>query len=317
MTDSDEETRPGDASEPGRADLAVRRGFGCADSADCLFLEPGGLPRRFGAGESEPEFSVPGGAGVESVEVDLLAFPAPFARPRDTRRSSSSDESSSERLSSGLRSAGFFRSGVEGPASAPACSRSRGRGDAGRTVDTEDGVEPPLRVFWGPLGVAGASEEFSNAGDDALLETAESDDDRGYSPVAAAARRAGMPSSGETGRGTRAAALAAGVPLEARAIAASSSSSWSLSPLALLAVSEAVPAAWLPLPLVSEFFAGTDALALPRPLPRPRTLARGGAEALPRLVRGMLLVALSPLLPPAAGRAPAAAPGGDFGGSAR
>lgn len=119
MTDSEDETRLGEASEPGRVPFALRRDFGGADPVEYLVFDPGGLPRRFGPGESEAKLFVPEGAGVESVETDLLADVGPFVRLRDARGSSSSDESSSERLSSGFRSEVIFRDGVEGAGSAP------------------------------------------------------------------------------------------------------------------------------------------------------------------------------------------------------
>lgn len=150
-----------------------------------------------------------------------------------------------------------------------------------------------------------ASEEFSKAGDDALLESAESDDDRGCS-CATAAKSAGMPSSGETGRGGRGAERAEAGSLEARG-----TSSSSLSPM-LLPASEAVPTAWLPLPLVATSRVVADALDLPRPLPRPLPIARLAEVDPPRLVRPSVLEPASPLLRLDAGRAP----GGDLGGSA-
>lgn len=123
MTDSEEETRLGDASEPGRAPFALRRDFGGADPVECLVFDPGGLPRRFGPGESEAKLFVPAGAGVDSVETDLPADAGSFVWLRDARGcSSSSDESSSERLSSGFRSEVIFRDGVERAGSGPLCS---------------------------------------------------------------------------------------------------------------------------------------------------------------------------------------------------
>ena len=118
-----------------------------------------------------------------------------------------------------------------------------------------------------------------------------------------------MPSSGETGRGGRGVERAKARSFEARA---ASSSSLSL----LLPVSQAVPAAWLPLPLVAISRAVADALDLPRPLPRPLPVPRVAEEEPPRLVRPAVLEPASPLMRLDAGRAPAALSGSDLGGSA-
>lgn len=109
----------GDASEPGRVPFALRRDFGGANPVECRVFDPGGLPRRFGPGESEAKLFALAGAGVESVETDRLADAGPFVWLRDARGSSSSDESSSERLSSGFRSEVIFRDGVKGAGSGP------------------------------------------------------------------------------------------------------------------------------------------------------------------------------------------------------